>query len=461
MFFDWLETNEAEWLDYLKKNGGEAASLWIENNRVLIQNKSWSEIFIPRSIFGKYLDERVDAVLSDAREIGLASLDRAHAEAIDLRRQDDGSFRILLAGADRSTHSVTALRTVLAIGSPPTRKLDIPPERRGSYGFIDDIYCQDADLNLKQIYDVLKKVANAEDRNIFIVGSNASALEMLYCLSKNALLIDLINKIIVVSLSGALPQRLSKNGFADQSDDLPIENLDHILALRQRESYSALDLMHAIEKDLNSNYSAGKTIGEIDSRLGSLVSDLIGRLDYAQREIFYDKFGMKVTKILRRAGPEYSDAAAKLIEMNKLDLVRGRFLGMAEQTNGAAALRYSDGDDDQAFLHPRGCALLINCCGFEELDHSSSALIDNVIKRGLCKVNKTNRGFVVNEQFEASRDLYAMGPLLGGIFTPEHQHWHVENARRIYNLAADLAVSLCGSLIGEAGLSVVDRFKRT
>ena len=82
---------------------------------------------------------------------------------------------------------------------------------------------------------------------------------------------------------------------------------------------------------------------------------------------------------------------------------------------------------------------MVNCTGFEELPDSSSLLIRNLVEKRLCRVNSSNRGFDVNEDFEANTRLYIVGPLLGGIFNNKLRYWHVENAKRIYKAGSMLA----------------------
>ena len=99
--------------------------------------------------------------------------------------------------------------------------------------------------------------------------------------------------------------------------------------------------------------------------------------------------------------------------------------------------------------------ITINCGGFEELAPSSSRLINSLLDNGICKVNRTNRGFLVNERLEAGENVYVIGPLLGGNFNENVRYWHVESASRIAGLAELLAESLCDSLYPQSEHSLV------
>lgn len=91
-------------------------------------------------------------------------------------------------------------------------------------------------------------------------------------------------------------------------------------------------------------------------------------------------------------------------------------------------------------------AASVNCGGFEELDTCSSPFLVSAMQNGLCRPNRTNRGLLVNDDFEASPGFCVIGPLVGGNFTPKIRFWHVESAPRVRSLAKSLAASLLASL---------------
>ena len=80
-------------------------------------------------------------------------------------------------------------------------------------------------------------------------------------------------------------------------------------------------------------------------------------------------------------------------------------------------------------------------------DTSSSPLINSLINKKICVANATNRGFEVTENFEANKNLFVMGPLLGGIFNSRVKYWHVENAKRVHALSSMLADAIVESFI--------------
>ena len=80
--------------------------------------------------------------------------------------------------------------------------------------------------------------------------------------------------------------------------------------------------------------------------------------------------------------------------------------------------------------------IIINCIGAADLKKSNSALIQNLIKRKLCVVNGSNKGFVVNENFESIKNFFVIGPLLSGTLNKKLRIWHAESCPRIFSFIA-------------------------
>jgi uncharacterized NAD(P)/FAD-binding protein YdhS len=242
----------------------------------------------------------------------------------------------------------------------------------------------------------------------------------------------LVNKIVAVSYSGLLPHRITPNNFPDYQ-------FSNLISLTTKKDYSSAELMDTIEEDIRAAYSKGVHIGDTYYQLSDLVVQLLNKLDTNQQKDFHSTYGWRFTKLIRRAGAEYRDAAEELLQEKKLELLKGKFLQVVATPNekGFGSFHYESNHNN--VVHPLLFPVVINCSGFEELDACSSEIINNLIKQGLCKINSTNRGFEVTEKLEASDNLYIAGPLLGGIFNDKLRYWHVENARRIYTVGSMLA----------------------
>ena len=432
-FLNWLETTLEEWLTYLKENGGETAKLWIKNNFLLIEKKQWDDIYIPRYLFGDYINQRIIAAIEKSSLNNLTSISTIKAEAKNLTRLNN-FYEITLEDRLGKNTLISAGKVVLAIGSPPVKSLPSPAGGTHTYAYINDTYSPALEQNLGCIESVLSAVKDQHRRNILILGSNASSLELLYLIDTNSDLKKLLNKIVVISYSGKLPYRITphkNNGY----------EFEYLLSLKSIKKFTPVALMSAIEKDIGIADDKGVHIGNVYYPLNDLVVDLLNEMDEGEQKFFYDNYGQKFSKLIRRAGAEYKDAASNLEKAGKLEMVQGAFhkLELPAIAEKGVCVTYTLPGNGKEITYPLEFPLVINCGGFEELSNSSSSLIKAIISKKLCVAN-SNRGVEVNENFEAEKGLYIIGPLLGGIFNSKARLWHVENAKSIFylgNLLAD------------------------
>jgi len=432
-FIGWLDSTQDKWIGLLKTHGGDASVKWIENNYPMIQKKQWDEIYIPRFLFGDYVDEKLQEAIQNVRAKGLANIHLIEAEATNLLKKDNAQYEAELKEKNGETISVVAGKIILAIGSPPVKSIQSPLSGNSGYLYIEDAYLPGIENNIDSIAQLFSAITDQNKRNILIVGSNASTLEFLYLIQHESEIKKLLNKIIAISYSGLLPHRITPNNF-------PNYQFSNLISLREKKNYTSTELMDTIEKDMQIAYAKGVHIGDTYYQLSDLVVELLNKLDENQQKDFHSTYGWRFTKLIRRAGAEYRDAAEELIQQKKLDLLKGKFLSVVASKNDPAfgVLNYIS-STSQELTHPLLFPAVINCSGFEELNACSSELINNLVKQGLCTINSTNRGFEVSEKFEANDNLYIVGPLLGGIFNNKLRYWHVENARRIYTVGEMLA----------------------
>jgi uncharacterized NAD(P)/FAD-binding protein YdhS len=440
-FLIWLEATKEDWMKNVIAHGGETATQWIQNNRPHIDEKKWDDIYIPRFLYGLFLHEKINALIKKAQQNETASIDLIHAEATDVSRLSNGSYEIITGGNNKKTTLLTSQKIVIAIGSGTIKPVPAPENSNTEdpgYFYINDTYYPSLDNNLEEITKVLSGINKKEEKNILIVGSNASSLELIYLIKTKPVFAKLLNKVVVISFSGMLPHRITEHSFPDYH----FENLEHL----KKQKYNSTDLIHTIEKDLDIAFAKGVHIGDMYYQLSDLVVELLKNLGHEQEKDFYSRYGNRFTKLIRRAGAEYRDAAQELIDSDKLELIKGSFSKLRKSKSGAQ-LTYSNTAHKNEIDFPLSFPIVINCGGVEDLGESSSPLINNLVNKKICSVNATNRGFEVTEKFEANKNLYIMGPLLGGIFNNRVKYWHVENAKRVHALSSMLAEAIVESLI--------------
>jgi len=429
-FVAWLENNRELWMNDLRVKGGVTATKWLDSNRRAINEGQWDEIYIPRYLFGEYLQEKIHIEIEKAQINEKVRVRYLQGLATDVRKNGSLNYEIKVSDKSPLGIWVQTVKVVLCIGSPPVKPIELL-SNGSSYTYINDTYFPSLTDNIKTIRSVLSAVPKEEDRNILLLGSNASSLELLYLINTTPELNTRLNKVLVLSHSGNLPNRI--NTYQDSNYEFDNMNL-----LKIQDSFSSEDLMIAVEKDVSIASSKAINVADIYYRLSDFIVELLEKLDYSEKKKFHCLYGADFSKLIRRAGAEYRDAASELERSGKLEILKGSLLYVkpANDSANAAVAVYQPYDNNGEKSLPLHFPLIINCGGFETLDtDSSSELISNLLLRNFCERNCTGRGFKVNDKFEASEGLYIMGPLLGGIFNDKTKLWHVENAKSIFYLA--------------------------
>ena len=429
-FMAWLVKNREQWVENLARTGGPTASKWLDNNLHLIQSGQWDQMYIPRSLFGAYLKEKIEAKIVNAQRNNFAKVTCIRGLAVDINKDERIGYQLKIKNDAGLDSWFETRRMVLCIGSPPIKAISGIGEG-GNYTYINDIYHPSLPDNMAIIQSVVSSVTPVADRNILVLGSNASSLELIYLFNTIPELRNSINKIVVLSQSGNLPNRI--NPFP--SNHHAFKNME---LLKNKKLFTSADLMQAIEIDIAAAQSNDVNIADVYSQLSELMIELLEKLTDTQKEKFYCFHGAEFSKLIRRAGAEYRDAAAELEQQGKLEMIKGTLLniGNSQDSGKRGEVLYRPFNNDSEVVFPISFSLVVNCGGFEYLNnYSSSELISNLVVRKLCDINCTVRGFRVNERFEAAEGLYIMGPLLGGIFNDKSKLWHVENAKSIFYLA--------------------------
>lgn len=424
-FLSWLD--KLNWKEAIAQ-GGDLAVRWFERNCNLIERKEWGSIFLPRQLFGDYTRAKVADAIVAARANGVARVSQIPGEAIQARRRDASWELIINAGT--GTQTLASYAVVLAVGSPQYSSLEPFTDGQASSAVIvDHPYEPSITCNLSRINKALS-TAPAGKRNILVVGSNATALEVMYHLASNSS--EALDQLVIISRGGTLPEPLGKS---DSCDPYP----EHLAATRHKADLQARDIMDALFKDL-------EVFRERDrsglSHIVHLVPELTKLLPTSEQVLFQNRWGSAFTKLIRRAGHEYLDVPQRLLAEGKLSICKGELVLLKSTCDAFACAQYV-GSNEQLFTHPTPFPVVVNCRGFEEPSiRSNSKIIRDLISKGLCTVNASGRGFRVNEQLEASERLYVVGPLLAGAYTDRLRGWHFETARRIRPAAALLAQHL-------------------
>ena len=303
---------------------------------------------------------------------------------------------------------------------------------------IEDIYEPDISTNISQIRKVLKNSNKSHQNNILILGSNASALEILYNLKDVTTSENLINQIYILSPDGTFPNKIKET--CDVTNYIPV----NLMYLKNAASYTSGQILEAVRKDTEDAHKEKIDISDIYHSMANLVIELLNKLDLNEQKKFVFRDGVEIGKFQRRAGAEYLELVNPLITQDKITFIKGRFLRQVSAEPESFYFEYIDKLTEEIRTFPQPIKIVINCIGFQNLSNSSSYLIKRLSEQNICLPNGSERGFVVNENFEANDNFYIMGPLLAGNINQRLRVWHAESCPRIFHLSRQLAeVLIC------------------
>ncbi|WP_373541554.1 FAD/NAD(P)-binding protein [Chamaesiphon sp.] len=204
-FINWLDLHRESIFAPADRHG-ELARKWLSANTSAMSDGRWDELFLPRSIFGLYLQQRLTALLAAASAKGLIEIDLVSVDVLDVR-SIDGIYRIDGKNADR----FWAKKLVLAIGSPPNVLFEecYSTELESEICCVNNMYEPSLEANIDRICNSLESDRSAR-RQVLIIGSNASTLDALYSIQNSPRAASLIDKFIIISPNGAFPHRIGR-----------------------------------------------------------------------------------------------------------------------------------------------------------------------------------------------------------------------------------------------------------
>jgi uncharacterized NAD(P)/FAD-binding protein YdhS len=440
-FVDWLVVNRDRIFDPQQFDRGEMSCKWLQDNAAAMNEGLWDELFLPRYTFGLYIKERLTNSIDVAQSKGWIEVELIPSDVIDIRYIQN-SYYIDLVPGNYEDETLVAKKIVLAIGSPPNLGFDRSTDAREAEEicYIDNMYEPSLGFNLDRIYQALATADSSSSRQLLVIGSNASTLDTLYSLNNSKTLTNLIDKFIILSPSASFPHRISREIV--EIDYVP----HHLVALSQSEAtFTAKQILEAVQQDVSTATDEGINISDIYTDISKVVIQCMEKLNFGQQKQFVSRYAVEIGKLQRRAGGEYLDVVDDLISQNKLSFIKGKFVKYLPSTEEISGCEYVDSSDREQKVFAAPIKVVINCAGFQDVTRSSSPLIQNLLRREICQPNESNRGFIVDKNFEASKNCYVMGPLLAGNIDGNFRVWHAESCQRIISFSQNLVKSLMAS----------------
>lgn len=436
LFIDWLKSNNQLVLNSLKERTGSLNIKWLESYFEAIEQNLWDELFIPRYLFGWYLHDRVTSLLEDAEVQNRVQCDLIAADVTDIQKLDR-AYQLVTANGN-----LNAEKVVLAIGSPPNkatflRQLENIKRSPSSYNIYctTNMYEPSQDKNIERIWQHLKNSCD-RTKQVLIIGSNASALETIYSLNNQSEVAALIDRYVMISPSGEFPHRITNS---PASNTFVPQELERLI---QQSNFTAKQIYEAVREDVRDALARGETINATYGIISQGVIKALNLLNYKEQKQFVIKYGVEIGKFQRRAGSDYLNVAERLMLEGKLQFIKGKFADIVPIAGDRSGFKFVSSTSRELEIFDSPIQVIINCAGFQNLKQSSSPLINNLIRRGICIPNDSHAGFEINGNFEANKNLYLMGPLVAGNINEKLKVWHAESCGRIFNLSQNLATAL-------------------
>jgi uncharacterized NAD(P)/FAD-binding protein YdhS len=323
----------------------------------------------------------------------------------------------------------------LAIGSTPNAAKLKPASSPHNACFVNDPYHPGLDCTLAEIETFLRGHP-VPLPGVLLIGGAASTMDVLYALTDRW---DDSRPIrfSILSPNGKLPDKIEHSISVGRF--VPVA----LRALESESGITARRIYEAAQCDIALGTSQGLTTSDTLAPISEAVVASVSRLSPAEKWEFSNVWGTALGRLQRRAGPEYSNAAAGLAARGHLNVIEGRFRQIAQVDRNGALIEIDRRGEVRVL--PGRVQVVINCAGFSKTsDLPDSNLLRRLLDRGLVRPTANSAGLLVNDEMEASPGIFVLGPLLAGNVVKGTAIWHVEHCGRISRFARDL-----GGILGQ------------
>ena len=402
-FGAWLVENAAAVLDDLRRHDDDRVRQWLCWYGSRLARGDVAELYLPRTVFGTFARLRFEQARRHLVEQDV-TVDVLTAVLHDLTREP-GGWRLDLGSA----HVLDARSVVLGVGGPVAAPA-ITHDRYvvGSPGL--------------DLAAVERAVTQAGGGDVLLLGSAASAVEIVYCLEGHPGLRSAFRQVVAISPSGRLP-----DGTGSGLDTPFVTE-----ALLGR-----ADTAEALLRDLAADVAAARALGlrmpDVYPALHGAFATRFRAMSDAEKKRVTDVHVRSYLSLVRKTSTVYSESAERLVARGQLTYVAGRVQSV--QAHGdEVEVTLADG---QAV---RG-AVVLDCRGFGT--PTGNPLLARLIAAGTVARNDSTMGGIrVDEGLEAAPGLVVLGPLLAGTARVGDHIWHLEDIPRIYSLAEDVVTTL-------------------
>tara|TARA_Y100000589_G_scaffold330534_1_gene380477 strand:+ start:1117 stop:2757 length:1641 start_codon:yes stop_codon:yes gene_type:complete len=431
-FIKWMKDNIDWLLIPYQESLGNHSKIWLDNFQRKLVSSECEKLHLPRYFFGLYLWNKLrESLIHSSVKIDLKYIN-SEVISIELNKNREEKFKVITS----DNVFYFSKQILLGVGIPKIRSLGINSKIKNDILFLNDPYIPDI---LSSLENIDNYILEKKSSKVLIVGANASSLELIYHITDlNSFIKNNNITITVISPQGKLPELFVK----DKISKFTAENLE---ILRASEVEVTADLiLDNFKKDLQfsveNKFDISDTLPVFTAHVGALLKSLSKEEKYR----FCNFHGDEIGRLQRRAGIEYTQSIESLLSSGKLKILKGKFVDF-ELIRNKTFVKYStdfEANDKEYF------DIVINCAGsLGVIDSGMTPLLRQLYDSGLCKKTKSNRGFIVGDDFEVMKGFYINGPLLAGNVVNDMPIWHVEHCGRIISFAKQISNSLISNFI--------------
>ena len=349
-------------------------------------NEELNDRFMPRVIYGKYLEEIFENTIKNLPEN--ISVKIINDEVTDVIPNDTGSEVKLKDG-----NSFKADKVVLALGNfgPVDPKVK-NKEFLSSKNYFSNPWKKDAVEGLK------------DDDNILIIGTGLTMVDNVLSLLDKGYK----GKVYSLSTNGFFPlSHKKRKPYTDILDEL-------------HPPYTMSGLYKLFRKHIKYVLSHGITGEAVVDAIRPKTQEIWMSLSLDDKIRFMSHIRHLWGVARHRIPKEVFDKMQELIKENKLQILGGRIQDI-EETNGKVKVIYKDKKSQS--IKEVEVERVINCTGPKnDINKVNDELIKNLISRGLITADEMNLGInalpdgtIIQKDHSVSTKLFTIGTLLKGI----------------------------------------------
>jgi uncharacterized NAD(P)/FAD-binding protein YdhS len=332
--------------------------------------------YVPRDLFGAYIEERIGEALNTRAIAGLTTL---RGEAVRMLGQNQG---VLL----NDGREVQADVVVLAMGNLAPRPPGGPDPWVYDTGFfVPDPWARDAFSDVHP------------DETLLLIGAGLTMVDVTLKLAADGHR----GRMLAVSRRGLLPQRHEAGGAWPEF-------------LARHTAASPLALTRVIRREVASAVSQGIPWQRVFDAARPAVPGIWHSWTAARRRQFVRHLRVRWDIHRHRMAPRVDDGLRALLKKGALEIVAGRVAGYAPADGMVDVTLHLRGGADRVFRAGR----VINCTGpGAGFDRIAVPLIADLRERGLAVSDTLGVGFltqdcaIIDKAGRPSHWLFALGPL--------------------------------------------------